>query len=310
MNTKRTASQEVISLQAPRGRYLKERLIRGIFFVCAFFAIVITAFTVLIFATGSAPFFEKVSLAEFLFHIRWSPLIEPFSYGALPLIGGTLLTTGIALLVALPLGLLSAVYLSEYASPNVRRVLKPVVELLAGIPSVVFGYFALLYVTPLLRNIFPEIQFWNALSAGLVLGVAILPLVSSLSEDVIYAVPRSVREASYALGATRFETIRRVVLPAAFSGIAAAFILAMSRAIGETMIVAIAAGQTPTWPPELLKPVETLTAYIVNVATGDAEAGAFVWSTIFAVGSLLFVMTLILNTISYFIVKRFREQYE
>lgn len=302
--------QEAISLQAPRGRYLKERLIRGIFFVCACFAIVITVSTIFIFAAGSTPFFEKIALFEFLFTIRWSPLIEPFSYGALPLIGGTLLTTGIALLVALPLGLLGAVYLSEYASPNVRRALKPIMELLAGIPSVVFGYFALLYVTPLLRNIFPEIQFWNALSAGLVLGIAILPLVSSLSEDIIYAVPRSLREASYALGATRFETVRRVVLPAAFSGITAAFILGMSRAIGETMIVAIAAGQTPVWPPDLLKPVMTLTAYIVNVAMGDAEAGAFIWSTIFAVGALLFMMTLILNTISYFIVQRFREQYE
>ncbi|MCI2429633.1 phosphate ABC transporter permease subunit PstC [Candidatus Acetothermia bacterium] len=302
--------QEASSLQAPRGRYLKERLIRGIFFACAFFAIIITAYTIIIFAMGSAPFFESVSPFEFIFTIRWSPLIEPFSYGALPLIGGTLLTTGIALLVALPLGLLGAVYLSEYASPNVRRALKPIMELLAGIPSVVFGYFALLYVTPLLRNIFPDIQFWNALSAGLVLGIAILPLVSSLSEDIIYAVPRSVREASYALGATRFETVRRVVLPAAFSGITAAFILGMSRAIGETMIVAIAAGMTPVWPPEPLRPVMTLTAYIVNVATGDAEAGAFIWSTIFAVGALLFMMTLILNTISYFIVQRFREQYE
>lgn len=307
---RRAITTETISLQAPRGRYLKESLIRGIFFICAFFAVIITAFTIIIFAMGSEPFFERVSLWEFLVTIRWSPLIEPFSYGALPLIGGTLLTTGIALLVALPLGLLSAVYLSEYASANVRRLLKPIMELLAGIPSVVFGYFALLYVTPLLKNIFPEIQFWNALSAGLVLGIAILPLVSSLSEDIIYAVPRSLREASYALGATRFETVRRVVLPAAFSGITAAFILAMSRAIGETMIVAIAAGQTPTWPPELFKPVMTLTTYIVNVATGDAEAGAFIWSTIFAVGALLFVMTLVLNTISYFIVKRFREQYE
>lgn len=304
-------ARQGVSLQAQPGRYVKENIIRGVFFVCAFFAVIITAFTIFIFATGSAPFFAKVSLREFLLTTRWSPLIEPLSYGALPLIGGTLLTTGIALLVALPLGLLSAIYLSEYASPNVRRVLKPILELLAGIPSVVFGYFALLYVTPLLKDLFfPDIEFWNALSAGLVLGIAILPLASSLSEDVIYAVPRELREASYALGATRFETVRRVVLPAAFSGIAAAFILAMSRAIGETMIVAIAAGQTPTWPPHLLKPVETLTAYIVNVATGDAEAGAFVWSTIFAVGALLFVTTLVLNTISYFIVKRFREQYE
>jgi phosphate transport system permease protein len=232
------------------------------------------------------------------------------SYGALPLIVGTLIITGIALLVAVPIGLPSAIYLSEFASERVRKVAKPILEILAGIPTVVYGYFALLFITPLLRSVLPEIQFWNALSAGIALGIAIIPLVSSLSEDIIYAVPRALREGAYALGATKYETIRSVVLPAALSGIAAATILAMSRAIGETMIVAIAAGRVPKWPPDLLKPLETLTVHIVNVATGDAEAGAFIWATIFAIGALLFVMTLLLNILSYWIVRRFREQYE
>ncbi len=182
---------------------------------------------------------------------------------------------------------------------------------MAGIPTVVFGYFALFYVTPLLRDtLFPEIQFWNVLSAGLVLGFAILPLVSSLSEDVIYAVPQSLRDGALALGATKYETIWRVVLPAALSGISAAFILSLSRAIGEAMIVAIAAGRTPTWPPEFLKPVETITVHMVNIGTGDAEAGDFIWATIFSTGLLLFGTTLVLNIISHFIVRRFREKFE
>jgi phosphate transport system permease protein len=299
------------ALHAPQGRYLKERLIQGVLFSCAFLAVVVTAVTIWIFISGSGIFFAKVPLGEFLGGTRWAPTdISTPSYGALPLIVGTLIITGIALLVAVPIGLLSAIYLSEFASERVRKVAKPILEILAGIPTVVYGYFALLFITPLLRSVLPEIQFWNALSAGIALGIAIIPLVSSLSEDIIYAVPRALREGAYALGATKYETIRSVVLPAALSGIAAATILAMSRAIGETMIVAIAAGRVPTWPPDLLKPLETLTVHIVNVATGDAEAGAFIWATIFAIGALLFVMTLLLNILSYWIVRRFREQYE
>lgn len=299
------------SLQAPPGRYLKERLIQGIFFLCASLAIIVTVVTIWIFLSGSGIFFTKVSMWEFLSGTRWAPLdVARPSYGALPLIVGTLIITGIALLIAVPIGLLSAIYLSEFASERVRRIAKPVLEILAGIPTVVYGYFALLFVTPLLSTVLPDIQFWNALSAGIVLGIAIIPLVSSLSEDVIYAVPRALREGAYALGATKFETIRLVILPAAISGIAAAFILAMSRAIGETMIVAIAAGRVPTWPPDLLRPLQTLTVHIVNVATGDAEAGAFIWATIFAIGALLFVITFLSNLLSYWIVRRFREQYE
>lgn len=298
-------------LRAPPGRYFKERLIQGVLFTCGFLAVVITVITIWIFISGSGIFFKAVSLREFLGGIRWAPtdLATP-TYGALPLIVGTLLITGIALIVAVPVGLLSAIYLSEFASERLRKVAKPVLEILAGIPTVVYGYVALLFITPLLRTVLPDIQFWNALSAGIALGIAIIPLVSSLSEDVIYAVPRELREGSYALGATKFETIRYVVLPAALSGIAAAVILAMSRAIGETMIVAIAAGRIPTWPPDLLRPLQTLTVHIVNVATGDAEAGAFIWATIFAVGALLFAITMVLNILSYMIVRRFREQYE
>jgi phosphate transport system permease protein len=300
-----------IPLRAPRGRYLKEGLIRGIFFLCGLAAVVITVVTAWMFVEGSLPFFREVSLSEFLGSVRWAPLTVPRSYGVLSLLADTLVITGIALLVALPLGLLSAIMLSEYASSRSRRLLKPILELLAGIPTVVYGFFALRFVTPMLQStLFPQLGFWNGLSAGLVMGVMILPLVASLSEDVLYAVPRSLREGAYALGATKFEVITRVVIPAGFSGIGAAFILAMSRAIGETMIVALAAGRTPAWPPDPAQPMMTLTTTIVNIATGDHEATAFIWSALFAIGLLLFITTLTLNVASYFIVRRYRERYE
>lgn len=299
------------ALQSPRGRRLKEALIRGLFLACGLVAVLITVVTVAMFIQGSLPFFRRVSLGEFLGSIRWAPLTVPQSYGTLALIADTLVIMGIALVVALPLGLLSAVYLSEYASERSRKLLKPVLEILAGIPTVVYGFFALRFVTPLLqRTILPELGFWNGLSAGVVMGFMILPLVASISEDVLYAVPRSLREGAYALGATKFEVIWKVVLPAGFSGIGAAFILAMSRAIGETMIVALAAGRTPAWPPDPTQPMMTLTTTVVNIATGDHEATAFIWSALFAIGLLLFVMTLTLNVASYFIVKRYRERYE
>jgi len=297
-------------LEAPPGRALKERSIRGIFLGCALLSIATTAAIIVIFFSQTISFFREVSIAEYLTGTRWATLAQPPSYGVLPLITGTLLVMAIAMAVALPLGLLAAVYLSEFAHERVRRVVKPILEVLAGIPTVVYGYFALMFVTPLLRTIFPEIGFWNALSAGVVMGFMILPMVSSLSEDALYAVPRSLREGAYALGATKYEVVAKVVMPAAFSGIVASFILAMSRAIGETMIVAMAAGRTPTFPPHPLGPVETMTAYMLNIATGDHEAGAFIWSTLFAVGSTLFVMTLILNIVSHFLVRRFRERYE
>lgn len=304
------AGHPAISLQAPRGRQFKEIAIRAIFFLCAFLAVVVTALTVIIFALGSLPFFERVNLAEFFLGTRWAPIYQPPGYGALPLFAATMMVTLLALVVALPLGLASAVYLSEFATYRIRKIVKPILEILAGLPTVVHGYFALIFLTPLLQSFLPQVQFWNALSAGIVLGFAILPMISSISEDVIYAVPQALRDGAYALGATKWEAIRRVILPAAFSGISAAFVLAMSRAIGETMIVAIAAGRTTSWPPDLFKPVETITAAILSFATGDAEAGAFEWSIVFALGATLFLMTLVLNVLSHWMVQRFREKFE
>lgn len=272
-------------------------------------AVVLTFTIIALFIQGSIPFLQTVPLGEFLRGTRWAPLHEPSSYGVLPLVGATAVTTGIALAVAVPMGLLSAVFLSAYAPNLVRRMLKPVLELLAGVPTVVYGFFALRFVTPLLQRAFPVLGFWNGLSAGLVMGIMIVPYMASLSEDVLYAVPRSLWEGACALGATRFETVTRVVIPAALSGIGAAFILAMTRAVGETMIVALAAGRTPTWPPDPTQPLLTLTTAIVNIATGDHEATAFIWAAVFAIGLLLFLTTLFLNTISYLIIQRFREKY-
>ena len=300
-----------LALESPRGRAVKEALIRWLFLASGLVAIAVTAVTAWIFVAGSVPFFRQVSLAEFLGSVRWAPITVPESYGVLALVADTAVITGITLVVALPLGVLAAVFLSEYAPERLRRVLKPFLEILGGIPTVVYGFFALRFLTPLLREtVLPGLGFWNGLSAGLIMGFMILPLVASLSEDVLYAVPRSLREGAYAVGATQFEVITRVVLPAGLSGIGAAFILAMSRAIGETMIVALAAGRTPAWPPDPTGPMMTLTTTIVNIATGDHEATAFIWSALFAIGLLLFLMTLVLNVASHFVVRRFREQYE
>ncbi len=298
-------------LRPPQGRRLKEGAIRAVLFACGLTAVVVTVITAWTFVAGSVTFFREVSIFEFLGSTRWAPITVPSGYGVLALIADTLVIVGIALAVALPLGVLSALYLSEYAPAPIRRVLKPFLEILGGIPTVVYGFFALRFITPLLRAWFlPELGFWNGLSAGLIMGFMILPLVASISEDVLYAVPRSLREGAYALGATKFEVVTRVVLPAGFSGIGAAFILAMSRAIGETMIVALAAGRTPAWPPDPTGPMMTLTTTIVNIATGDHEATAFIWSALFAIGLLLFTITLALNVASYFIVRRYREMYE
>jgi phosphate transport system permease protein len=255
------------------------------------------------------PFFQQVSLKEFLLDPQWTPLFTQKHFGIMPLVAGTFLTSAVALALAMPVGMLSAVYLSEYASPRVRAVLKPALELLAGVPTVVYGYFALLTVTPLLKRIIPDLETFNALSAGLTMGVMIIPLISSLSEDVLYAVPSSLREAAYALGATRLEVAVRVVIPAALSGIAASFILAASRAIGETMIVAIAAGQRPTLTLDPRRAIEAMTAYIVQVSLGDTPHGTLEFRTIFAVGLALFLITLVLNLIALRIIERYREVY-
>lgn len=270
-------------------------------------SIAITAGIVLVLLFETVAFFRAVPVTEFLFGTEWTPLFFEKRFGVLPLVAGTTLVSAIAMIVALPAGLLSALYLSEYASPALRRVVKPVLEVLAGIPTVVYGYFALLFVTPLLQQVVPGLAGFNALGPGIVMGVMILPLVSSLSEDAMQAVPQGLREAAYALGATRAQAALRVVVPAAFSGISAAALLAVSRAIGETMIVAIAAGQQPRLTLNPLVPVETMTAYIVQVSLGDTPAGTLEFRTIFAVGALLFAITCALNAASDWVRERVRR---
>jgi len=276
---------------------------------CAALSILVTAGIVGVLIFESYEFLREVPIGEFLFGTVWTPLFSNKRFGVLPLVAGTMLVSGIAMAVALPAGLLSAIYLSEYAPPRVRRIVKPLLEILAGIPTVVYGYFALLFVTPLLQTLLPSLSGFNALSPGIVMGIMILPLVSSLSEDALHAVPLGLREGAYALGATRMQTTLRVVVPAAMSGISAAAILAVSRAIGETMIVAIAAGQQPRLTGNPLVPIETMTAFIVQVSLGDTPVGTIEYKTIFAVGMLLFLGTLVLNLVSHWLRQRFREVY-
>jgi phosphate transport system permease protein len=292
-----------------RIRRLVEFVIERALFLSAAGSILITAGIILVLLFETAAFLREVSLGEFLFGTVWTPLFFDKHFGVLPLVTGTLLASGIAMLVALPAGLMTAVYLSEYAPSTVRRAVKPILEILAGVPTVVYGYFALLFVTPLLQSVVPGLSGFNALSPGIVMGIMILPLVSSLSEDALRSVPNGLREGAYALGATRMEAAVRVVLPAAFSGISAACVLAVSRAIGETMIVAIAAGQQPRLTLDPRVPVETMTAYIVQVSLGDTPGGTIEYRTIFAVGMLLFVSTFILNLFSNLLRERFREEY-
>ena len=291
-------------------KYLPERIIKAVLFVCAIASIFTTVGIVSVLIFEAALFFQEVTLWEFLTNTKWTPLFASKNFGILPLVTATLLTSIGAMCVALPLGLMSAIYLSEYSPEVVRQIVKPVLEVLAGIPTVVYGYFALLFITPILRAISDDISVFNGLSASLVMGIMILPMVSSLSEDAMRSVPRSLREGAYALGATKLEVSTRVVIPAALSGIVAAFILATSRAIGETMIVTIAAGQNPNFTFNPFVPIETMTAYIVQVSLGDTPTGTLEFKTIFAVGLSLFVITLAMNLLSQFIVRRFREVYE
>lgn len=289
---------------------LVEAVVKAIFATFAFISVATTVGIVLTLIFETISFFEKVPIGRFLTETQWTPLFANQQFGIMVLLSATLLTSAIAIAVALPVGLLIAVCLSEYAPAGLRKWLKPALEILAGVPTVVFGYFALLTVTPFLQTFIPGLQGFNALSAGIVLGISIIPLVASLSEDAIYAVPQSLRNGSYALGATKRETIVSVVLPAALSGIVASFILSISRAIGETMIVTIAAGQNPRLGFNPLVPVQTMTAYIVQVSQGDTPAGSLAYNTIFAVGMTLFILTLALNIFSYWFVRRFREKYE
>ena len=286
-----------------------EWIIERLLFLCAALSVLTTAGIISVLALETYEFLREVPILEFLTGTEWTPLFANQHFGVLPLVVGTMLVSSIAMVVALPMGVLTAVYLSEYSPDGFRRVVKPVLEILAGVPTVVYGYFALTFVTPLLQRFLPTLSGFNALSPGLVMGLMILPLVSSLSEDAMRAVPRGLREGSYALGATRMQTALKVVVPAAFSGITAAFILAASRAIGETMIVAIAAGQQPRLTGNPFVPIETMTAYIVQVSLGDTPQGTIEYRTIFAVGMLLFLMTFGLNLVSTWLRERFREEY-
>jgi phosphate transport system permease protein len=290
-----------------RGRY-RERAAHVFLFFCGTLSILTTLGIVAVLLFETLAFFREVPLLDFLTDTQWTPLFADKHFGILPLVAGTALTAGIAVCVATPVGLVSALYLSEYATERVRHLVKPVLEVLAGVPTVVYGYFALLFVTPLLQTVIPSLSGFNALSPGIVIGMMIIPMVSSLSEDAMYAVPQSLREGAYALGSSKLQVAVKVVVPAAFSGIAASLLLGVSRAIGETMILAIAAGQQPRLTLNPTVPIETMTAYIVQVSLGDTPTGTLEYRTIFAVGMMLFLGTLALNLVSQWIKQRFREQ--
>jgi phosphate transport system permease protein len=295
---------------ARRGlRHLKERLIELLLLLAALVSVATTIGIVVILLFESVVFFRTVPLLDFLTDTQWTPLFADAHYGILPLLSGTLVSSAVALLVAVPLGTIIAIYLSEFAPFAVRETAKPFLEMLGGVPTIVYGYFALLFVTPLLQKLIPGLPGFNLLSAGLVMGIMIIPYVSSVSEDAMRAVPMALREGSYAMGATRFQTALRVVAPAAFSGIAAAYILGISRAVGETMILAVAAGMQPnlTWNP--LEPAATITAYIVQVALGDLPHGSLGYQTIFAAGLTLALVTLLFNVLGHVLRKRFRQAY-
>jgi len=291
-------------------RDAREAIVRALLFGAAAISLLTTAGIVLALFVEAFQFFQRVSIFEFLGSTEWTPLFENQKFGIWALVSATVTTSLIAMIIAVPLGLLAAIYLSEFASSRARQILKPLLEILAGVPTVVYGFFALLFVTPLLKNIIPALSTYNALSAGLVMGIMILPLVASLSEDAMSAVPMSLREGAYGLGSTRFEVAVKVVFPAALSGVVASVILGLSRAVGETMIVAIAAGQNPNFSFNPTESMATMTSYIVQVSLGDTPAGSLAYQTIFAVGATLFVMTFVMNAFSQWFVRKFREVYE
>lgn len=290
-------------------RYLENGL-QGVFFLCAAISTVTTLAVIVILAVETWGFLQHVPLTEFLFGTRWTPLLQPKSYGLLPLLAGTMMIVVGASLVAIPIGVASAIFLSEYATDRARSILKPVLEVLAGIPTVVYGFFALTFVTPILKTILPSTHVFNAASAAIVVGIMVLPMVASLCDDALRAVPGSLREGAYSLGATSFEVTTRVVVPAGLSGIFAAFVLAISRAIGETMAVTLAAGATPNLTLNPLESIQTMTAYIVQVSLGDTPAGTLTYQTLFAVGAVLFLITLMLNILANVVMKRYQEVYE
>jgi phosphate transport system permease protein len=292
-----------------RARIARERLIETVLFLAALVSVITTAGIVYILVKESVVFFRHVPPAEFLTDTQWTPLFDDAHFGIVVLLSGTLTSSAVALAVAIPLGTVIAIYLSEFAPHRLREAVKPVLEMLGGVPTIVYGYFALLFVTPLLQKLIPGLPGFNLLSAGLVMGIMIIPYVSSISEDAMRAVPMSLREGSYAMGATRFQTATRVVVPAAFSGIASAYILGISRAVGETMILAVAAGMQPNLTFNPLEPAATITAFIVQVALGDLPHGSVGYQTIFAAGLTLLVFTLLCNLAGHVLRKRFREAY-
>jgi phosphate transport system permease protein len=307
--TTRTAAMGEGVFSSLRYRKHRDRIIELVLLAAALVAVFTTLAIVFILVYESAAFFEHVSIKDFLTDTQWTPLFDDAHYGILPLVSGTLTVTFVALLVAIPLGTIIAIYLSEFATYRMRETVKPVLELLGAVPTVVYGYFALLMVTPFLQKLIPDLPGFNMLSAGLVIGLMIVPYVASVSEDAMRAVPRYMREGSYAMGATRLQTALRVVVPGALSGIAAAYILGISRAIGETMVVAIAAGMQPTLSFNPTEPAATITAYIVQVSLGDLPHDSIGYQSIFAAGLVLMLMTLLFNLVGFFLTRRFREAY-
>ncbi|PTJ90860.1 phosphate ABC transporter permease subunit PstC [Staphylococcus simulans] len=301
--------REMIAHNQRNKKGVSDKLVSIVLAVIAVISILTTIGILFTLLTETITFFTRVSIVEFLFTREWNPFSSDPKYGIWALIFGTLKVTVIATLFAVPIGLGAAIYLSEYASDRMRKIIKPVLEILAGIPTIVFGFFALTFVTPMLRSIFPELGSFNSISPGLVVGVMIIPLITSLSEDAMASVPNKIREGALGLGATKFEVATKVVLPAAISGIVASIVLAISRAIGETMIVSLAAGSTPDATFNLTGSIQTMTGYIVQVATGDATFGSDTYYSIYAVGFTLFLFTLVMNLISQWIAKRFREEY-
>ena len=292
-----------------RSRHVRERIIESILFLAALVSVFTTVAIVYILVKESVLFFTHVSIIDFLTDTQWTPLFDDAHYGIMVLLSGTLTSSAVALLIAIPLGTIIAIYLSEFAPFKVREIAKPFLELLGGVPTIVYGYFALLFVTPILQWFFPELPGFNLLSAGIVMGIMIIPYVSSLSEDAMRAVPMNLREGSYAMGATRFQTAVGVVVPAAFSGIASSYILGISRAVGETMILAVAAGMQPNLTINPAEPAATITSYIVQVALGDLPHGSIGYQTIFAAGLTLMLFTLACNIAGHMLRKRFREVY-
>jgi len=289
---------------------LTERIFEKIFAFSSYVSILTTTLIIYILFTESYTFFSNIPITDFLFGTHWEPLLEPKSFGVLPLLFGTLMIVIGSGFICIPMGLIIAIYLSQYASKKTRRIIKPILEILAGIPTVVYGYFALTFITPILRTFIPSTEIFNAASGAIVVGIMILPMVASLCDDALRSVPKSLKEGGFALGTTSFEVIRGILVPSAFSGIMASFVLAISRAFGETMAVTLAAGATPRFTLNPLESIQTMTAYIVQVSLGDTPQGGIEYQTIFAVAALLFIVTLIMNLISNFIMNKYREVYD